>query len=68
MLLYIMLYKMLAYIKLFTALVNAVCSYNAYLFLAIDFYKWFLFSCFVFGLLSHSLPISIIILHHVQCF
>ena len=45
MLLYIILYIMLAYLMLFTALSNAVCLYNA--FFAIDFCKCFLFSCFV---------------------
>ena len=32
------------------------------------FRKCVLFSCIVFGLLSHSLLISIIILRHVLCF
>ena len=45
MLLYIMLYIVLAYLMFFAALSNAVCLYNA--FLAIDFCKCFLFSCFV---------------------
>ena len=48
MLLYIMLYMMLAYIMQLAALFNAVCSYSAYFF-AIDFCKYFLFSCFVLG-------------------
>ena len=47
MLLYIMLYIVLAYLIMFAALTNAVCLYNAS-FLAIDFCKCFLFSCFVF--------------------
>ena len=47
MLLYIMLYIVLAYLMLFVALTNAVCLYNASFF-AIDFCKCFLFSCFVF--------------------
>ena len=47
MLLYIMLYIVLAYLMLFAALTNAVCLNNASLF-AIDFCKCFLFSCFVF--------------------
>ena len=46
MLLYIMLYIVLAYLMLFAALTNAVCLYNASFF-AIDFCKCFLFSCFV---------------------
>ena len=44
MLLYIVLYIMLAYLMLLAALSNAVCLYNA--FLAIDFCKCFLL-CFV---------------------
>ena len=44
MLLFIMLYIMLAYLMLFAALSNVVCLYNS--FLAIDFCKCF-FSCFV---------------------
>ena len=36
---------MLAYLKLFAALSNAVCLYDT--FSAIDFCKCFLFSCFV---------------------
>ena len=40
------MYIMLAYLMLLTALSNAVCLHNAYLF-AIDFCKCFLFSCFV---------------------
>ena len=47
MLLYIMLYIVLAYLMLFAALTNAVCLYNASFF-AIDFCECFLFSCFVF--------------------
>ena len=47
MLLYMMLYIVLAYLMLFAALTNAVSLYNASFF-AIDFCKCFLFSCFVF--------------------
>ena len=47
MLLYIMLYIVLAYLMLFVALPNAVCLHNASFF-AIDFSKSFLFSCVVF--------------------
>ena len=48
MLLYIMLYIVLAYLMLFAALTNAVCLYNAsFLFFAIDFCK-----CFYFHALS----------------
>ena len=41
---------MLAYLMLFAALTNAVCLNNAslFLFLFIDLWKCFLFSCFVF--------------------
>ena len=46
MLLYIMLYIVLAYLMLFAASTSAVCLYNASFF-AIDFCKCFLFSCFV---------------------
>ena len=45
MLLYIMLYIVLAYLMLLAALSNAVCLHNA--FFAIDFCKYFLFSCFI---------------------
>ena len=45
-LLYIVLYIMLAYLMLFVALSNAVCLYNASFF-AIDLCKCFLFLCFV---------------------
>ena len=44
MLLYIMLYIVLAYLMLFAALTNAVYLDNASFF-AIDFCKCFLFSC-----------------------
>ena len=47
MLLYIMLYIVLAYLMLFAALTNAVCLNNASFFLFIDLCKCFLFSCFV---------------------
>ena len=47
MLLYILLYIVLAYLMLFAALTNAVCLYNASFF-SIDFCKCFLFSYFVF--------------------
>ena len=46
MLLYIMLYIVLAYLMLLAALTNAVCLNNA--FFVIDLCKCFLFSCFVF--------------------
>ena len=47
MLLYIMLYIVLAYLMLFAALTNAVCLNNASFFV-IDLCKCFLFSGFVF--------------------
>ena len=43
MLLYIMLYVLLAYLMLFAALSNAVCFYNVFFFFSIDFCKCFLF-------------------------
>ena len=61
MLLYIMLYIVLAYLMLFAALTNAVCLNNASFF-AIDFCKCF----FIFMLclcLFHFFN-----LHHAQCF
>ena len=49
MLLYIMLYIVLAYLMLFAAITNAVCLNNAFFFFFfIDLCKCFLFSCFVF--------------------
>ena len=47
MLLYIMLYIVLAYLMLFAAVTNAACLNNAYFFV-IDLCKCFLFSCFFF--------------------
>ena len=46
-LLYIMLYIIFAYLMMFAALTNAVCLHNAS-FSAIDFCRYFLFSCFVY--------------------
>ena len=48
MLLYIMLYIVLAYLMLFAALTYAVCLNNASSFFFIDLCKCFLFSCFVY--------------------
>ena len=65
MLLYIMLYIVLAYLMLFAALSNVVCLYNASflpMISAIVFY-FHVLSC----LLTHSLFISCINLHHAQC-
>ena len=54
-----LLYIMPTYLVLLTALLNAVHLYNAYLFLAIDFSKCFLLSCFVFGLLTLRVNLSV---------
>ena len=67
MLLYIMLYIMLAYLILLAALSNAVSLHDAYLlylfiYFVIDFCKCFFFMLCL-GLLTHSLFISGIILH-----
>ena len=62
MLLYIMLYIVLAYLMLFVALSNAVCLYNAS-FLPMTFQMLFIFM-HCLGLLTHSLFISCIYLHH----
>ena len=68
MLLYILLYVMLAYLMLFAALSNAVCLYNAsFLFFAMIFENAFCFMLCL-GLLTHSLFISSMIVHHAQCF
>ena len=66
MLLYIMLYVMLAYLMLFAALSNAVCLYNA-LFLLLICANAFCFMLSL-GLLTHSLFISSMIFHHAHCF
>ena len=66
LLLYIMLYVMLAYLMLLAALSNVVCLHNAFS-LPLIFANAF---CFMLchGLLTHSLFISNIIFHHAQCF
>ena len=61
-----MLYIVLAYLMLFAALSNAVCLHNAS-FLPIISAIFFLFR-FCLGLLTHSLFISCINLHHAMCF
>ena len=64
---YLMLYIVLACLMLFAALSNAVCLHNASflpMISAIPFY----FHVFCLGLLTHSLFISCINLHHAQCF
>ena len=65
MLLYTMLYIMLAYLMLFAALSNAVCLYNAFLPLI---YANAFCVMLCLGLLTHSLSISCMIFHHAQCF
>ena len=68
MLLYLMLYIMLACLILIAALSNAVCLYNASSFFFLQM-LFVLFVClFCLGLLTHSLFISNMILHHAQCF
>ena len=69
MLLYIMLYIVLACLMLFAALSNAVCLYNAFffLFLLLIFKMLFIFMLCL-GLFTHSLFISGMILHNAQCF
>ena len=66
MLLYIMLYIVLAYLMLFAALSNAVCLHNASFLLLISAIA----ICFMFclGLLTHSLFILCINLHHAVWF
>ena len=64
-----MLRILLAYLMLFAALSNAVCLYNAsffLFFLPLIFANAFLMLCD--GLLTHSLFISCINLHHALCF
>ena len=65
-LLYIMLYIALAYLMLFAALSNAVCLYNASSLPMISAIAFILMFCL--GLLTHSLFISCINLHHAQLF
>ena len=63
MLLYVMLYILLAYLMLFAAITNAVCLNNASFFSKknfIDLCKCFLFSCFVF---VHFIFLLICIMH-----
>ena len=70
-----LLYIVLAYLMLFAALSNAFCLYDAFLFIniiIIFFGHCFLHMLFVFMfclcLLTHSLFISCIILHHALYF
>ena len=66
MLLYIMLYIVLDYLMFFAALSNAVCLYNASFLPMISANAFYFHVCL--GLLTHSLFISCINLHHAQCF
>ena len=67
MLLYIMLYVMLAYLMLFAALSNAACLCNAFFSLLLILANALCFMLCL-GLLTHSLFISSMIFHHAQCF
>ena len=53
---------------LFAALSNAVCLYNSIVFFAIDFLQMLFVFMLCLGLLTHSLFVSSMILHHAQCF
>ena len=65
MLLYIMLYIVLAYLMLFAALTNAVCLNNAFFF----FFLFFSLTCANASYFhALSLFISFFNLHHAQCF
>ena len=64
---FLMLYIVLAYIMLFAALSNAVCLHDASCLPMIST-NAFYFHVFCLGLLIHSLFISYINLHHAQCF
>ena len=65
-LLYIVLYIMIAYLMLFAALSNAVCFFDA------SFFPFISANAFCFHALSwsiaHSLFISCVDLHNAQCF
>ena len=63
---YLMLYIVLAYLMLFAALSNAVCLHNASFLSMISAIAFYFMFCL--GLLTHSLFISCINLHHAQCF
>ena len=60
-------YIMLAYLMLFAALSNAVCLHNASFVLLLIFANAVCFMLCL-GLLTHSLFVSSMIFHHVQCF
>ena len=65
---YLMLHIVLAYLMLFAALSNAVCLYNASFLPMISAIAFYSHVFFYLGLLTHSLFISCINLHHAQCF
>ena len=67
MLLYIMLYIVLAYLMLFAALTNAVCLYNDSFLPLISTNAFFIFMLCL-CLLTHRLFISFFYFHHAQCF
>ena len=65
---YLMLYIVLAYLMLFAALSDAVCLHNASLLPMISAIAFYFHVFLCLGLLTHSLFISCINLHHAQCF
>ena len=70
---YLMLYIVLAYLMLFAALSNAVCLNNTYFLpmisaIAFYFHVFLFFFLLCLGLLTHSLYTSCINLHNAQCF
>ena len=65
---YTMLYVMLAYLMLFAALSNAVCLHNVFFFFFILIFEIIFVFMLCLGLLTHSLFISSMILHHALCF
>ena len=60
---FLMLYLLLYLFMLFVCLLLVYLAHDLCIFIYTDG----LCSCFVFGLLAHSLFIPFIILHHVQC-
>ena len=63
---FLMLYIVLAYLMLFAALSNTVCLHSASFMPMISANAFYFMFCL--GLLTHSLFISCIYLHHAQCF
>ena len=68
MLLYIMLYILLAYLMLHAAFSNAVCLYNGSFFWDHLFLQMLFVFMLCLGLLTHSLFILCVTWHHAQCF